>query len=560
MSPQLKPLLLPQLVEERKFQEQQQLQHQQSQLQLQLQHQQQVEGADQQQYAFYTYNSSSSDLASASPVTPTFSRASSHPRYSTSSSSLDISDNSPASPTQPTHVTGKPSKSPLPDVQEDPLEREEDGGAMIVQDLEDGDLGWYGCLCDSSCSCAMSQSATMHPYSRDFDYDLGSLSDGDFNGSPRLRKRRQGSDAGFSGWSTRIGTRLQNLPRWRSSSTSRRMNLSFSPGSDPALAEQRPRASFSRAASSRSSSVSAPAAAVARVQEASLPATPALSYYESTESIVSPPSPRETSPLAFGKSLERDRVMATTPLLPPLMTANMPSHTQPQSLQPSPLQSPTIVPSPVPELPLSLPYPTPPLSAKASYTSLRRGTISSTFNDIPSPVLCILDNPDSWADRLGHANFTIEPKPYVPEKADLATFQAFRSDWNLARTNYAKHLVRTGEHYGATSKTYALTEAKWVEIEQSWQRAEEDLVRLLAQSGNGDSSVISHLRRTTEEMLPATIPRMLSDHGKFPELGDLEIVGPMMRDSVMARDGQTDEKRSASVWLKNLAEKVGLRK
>jgi hypothetical protein len=220
-----------------------------------------------------------------------------------------------------------------------------------------------------------------------------------------------------------------------------------------------------------------------------------------------------------------------------------------------------MIPSPVPELPATKAYPTPPLSGKPSVASLRRrGTISSTFSDAPSPIPCFFDHQDSWSDRLGHANFTIEPRPYVPETADLAALQAFRSDWNLARTNYAKHLVRTGEHYGSTSKTYALTQAKWAELELEWQRNEDDLVERLGQQCKDDPLVVSQLRRTAEEKLPPSIPRMLSDDGKFPELGDVEIVGPMVREAAMIREGQDERRNSASVWLKNLAGKVGLRK
>jgi hypothetical protein len=149
----------------------------------------------------------------------------------------------------------------------------------------------------------------------------------------------------------------------------------------------------------------------------------------------------------------------------------------------------------------------------------------------------------------------------LPETTDLISLQSFRSDWNLARTNYAKHLVRTGEHYGSTSKTYALTEAKWAEIEQEWQRDEDHLIERIGEQWKNDPSVISHLQRTAEEKLSPSIPRMLSDDGKFPELGDVEIIGPMLRDAAMAREGGPDDRRnSASGWLKNLAGKVGLRK
>lgn len=406
------------------------------------------------------------------------------------------------------------------------------------------------------------RNATVYPYgASNFDYDLGFLSDSDLNGSPRQRKRRHEADGGFSSWSTRLGSRLPTFSRWRSVSASRRHDLTFSPASDPSLAGPRP--SFSRAASSRSSSLSGGPTSPAgdRAQDADLPATPALSFYESSESTVLS-SPPDTTPASLGKSLERDRAIARTPLLPPLLTEAAICHAQPPSLQASPLQSPSMVASPTPEPSAAKAQTTPPLSTKPSVSSLRRGTISSTFNDAPSPVPCFFDQQDAWSDRLGHANFTIEPRPYKPEVADLVTLQAFRADWDLARINYAKHLVRTGENYGATSKTYGLTEAKWAEVEREWQRNEDDLVERLGQQWKGDPAVASQLlRRPAEEKLSPAIPRMLCDDGKFPELGDVEIVGPMVRDVAMAREGQDyDRRNSASGWLKNLAGKVGLRK
>lgn len=91
-------------------------------------------------------NTSSSDIAS--PVTPTFSQRSGHMRYSSSSSSLELmppaplcTDN-PVSPTQLAY-TSKSVKTQLPDVQEDPAEREEEEHTLVRSEI--GALDY--CLC-----------------------------------------------------------------------------------------------------------------------------------------------------------------------------------------------------------------------------------------------------------------------------------------------------------------------------------------------------------------------------------------------------------------------------
>lgn len=142
MSTQLKELRLPQLVEERRKHELQQQQ---------LHHQLPPPCLDEEQYAqlFFTFNSasSSSDFALPSPVTPTFSRSSQQARFSSSSSSLETTD-SPASPSHPIHVIKSPTKLPLPDVQEDPSEREDDNTAFIVSEYGDTEFPtWSYCLC-----------------------------------------------------------------------------------------------------------------------------------------------------------------------------------------------------------------------------------------------------------------------------------------------------------------------------------------------------------------------------------------------------------------------------
>lgn len=122
MSKMLKPLILPQLVEERR------------------QRESLAESEMELSPAYYTHNSSVTDLPS--PVTPTFSTRS-HLRYSSSASSMDVSLNTPStdSPSSPTFIALKSAKRPLPDVQEEPQERDEDFEMFDTA----GDL--YDCLC-----------------------------------------------------------------------------------------------------------------------------------------------------------------------------------------------------------------------------------------------------------------------------------------------------------------------------------------------------------------------------------------------------------------------------
>jgi hypothetical protein len=137
MSPRLKPLLLPQMVEDRRKWEVQQ-----------------VSPETDLSYVYYTTNSSSSDVAS--PLTPTFSPAKGHFRMSSSTSSLDLPpqlNESPISPTQSIHT--KPPMRSLPDVQEEPLEPEHN---IHHDDDDDADrnslapsdqFSLYDCLCMS---------------------------------------------------------------------------------------------------------------------------------------------------------------------------------------------------------------------------------------------------------------------------------------------------------------------------------------------------------------------------------------------------------------------------
>lgn len=124
MSPRLKPLLLPQLVDQRRKWE-----VQQSSPDCDL------------SYVYYTTNSSSSDITS--PITPTFSPKG-HFRVSSSASSLELPPQLQESPVSPTQTVHSKSKSLLPDVQEEPFEPEDDDDD--ASDMDDH-FGLYSCLC-----------------------------------------------------------------------------------------------------------------------------------------------------------------------------------------------------------------------------------------------------------------------------------------------------------------------------------------------------------------------------------------------------------------------------
>ncbi|KAF9876133.1 only proline and serine are matching in the corresponding protein [Colletotrichum karsti] len=557
MSPQLKPLLLPQLVERRKLEEQ---------------HLDLADADMDHQCIYYTTNSSSSDVAS--PVTPTFSTRG-HLRYSSSSSSIDLTqtycNDSPASPTSTSH--SKSSKRPLPDVQEEPLERDEFDESTIL--AEPFDL--YNCLCDEPCIHSESSEtlpSSVYPADFDIDYDLGFASDADY--SANLERKRSGTESPFSGLATRIGTRFPQLSRFKST---RRAQLTASPTTELTFETAHP---VSLAASSRSSSLSSPCA---QVHEPSI-STPATSFWESSES-VDIPAPIDIQKANERESIERDRALASTPLLPPLLTSP-----QTEAPQPSPLQSPTVAPTilsmEVPSTQSLGHIPTPSLSTRPSVSSFRHVQSSQ---ELPFGYPSILQDHDEWSDRLGHANFSIAPQPYEPEAATMESLRLLRADWEAARANYMKHLVRTGENYGETSKIYALTEAKWAEIEKSWRAFhEQTMERIVAsskvsaqppqvsrsrsrgrgrvRSSSGGSAILrrpvnddvfaNEQWRRLEDNLPTTMPRLVDTEGKFPERGDEDIVGPMERDTKMIR-ARSEERKSSRFW-RSLAGKVGLRK
>lgn len=378
----------------------------------------------------------------------------------------------------------------------------------------------------------MAQSSVQLSMKQDFDYDLadGFFSDGEFSTSPRSKKRRA-VDSPLTDLATRFGTRFPSFSRkWRLRKGATTVNLA--PDAQQVNAA-------TRGASSRSSSISNSAR---QGIEPQMPPTPTRSIFDSREDLV----PTTAIDIEKANRINTDvqEIFATTPLLPPLMM-DASSNTK-QIMMQSPLQSPSVA---EPNDPLSghvtpidsittpmLPgMPSPPLSTKPSISSFHRSTTNRPPHLTPSseiPPIYIADPNDEWANKLGHANFTIYPEPYVPEVFDLEACRQLRANWDLARCQFTRHLVRTGEHYGVTSKTYKLTEEKWAETDALWRKNNDMTIANTVENSSGSFATLKHTTLGDGNNNTMTKIPSLNDPrsgGKFPQLGDEDIVGPMVQ-------------------------------
>lgn len=361
------------------------------------------------------------------------------------------------------------------------------------------------------------------------DYDLAddTQMDFEFGLSQSLKKQRAG-DSAFNGLTSRFGSKIPSLSRkWRH----RRTINGFS------LDDYSPEPKLSRGNSTRASSLSSSVIEHSEPQDPQLPLTPDRSIVNG-ELDGSHLTPIDIQKANASQDVDDVEAKASTPLLPPIM-AQISSHQDDIPFQ-SPLQSPTIAPSPTAaeqDFPpvngsvyaLCQPgLPSPPLSNKPSISSFHRKRVFSQLQS-SSEISAMLtgSSNDEWSNKLGHANFTIHPEPYLPEIFDLTACKQLRADWDLARCNYMKHLMRTGEHYGATSKIYRLTEEKWFEIDATWKRNSE--VSISRAADNGFETDLSLSQCSVADPSPLKLPLLNGprSEGKFPKLGDQDIVGPM---------------------------------
>lgn len=340
-------------------------------------------------------------------------------------------------------------------------------------------------------------------------------------------KRRRGADFVLTGLTARFGTRFPSL--------SHKIKTSRGSNSPSSHTEGRQDYSLSRANSTRASSIAGSFKDVAPMQDIQMPPTPTKSASGDPTS----PGTGASGSLDVNRAnedldVEDCDAKATTPLLPPVMT-NLTSSACDIPYQ-SPLQSPAIADHDsgyvlvTPSMsPLATGLPSPPLSTKPSIASFHRGRgLSQLPPTSEIPVLPLVDPDNPWANKLGHANFDIEPRPYLPSDFTLTTYQQFMNDWDCARQNYLRHLMRTSEHNGPTSKIYRLTEEKWAEVEGQWRGYEEQCQARVSDERASHELSQSHVSVAAPAPL-ITLPSLNGPHsdGKFPQLGDENIVGPM---------------------------------
>ena len=360
-------------------------------------------------------------------------------------------------------------------------------------------------------------------------------------------KRRCAEETPFNGLSSRFGSHFPSF--------SRRWNNRRA-GNSNSVAESLqdiiiPR---SRANSTRAPSLSDTNGDAGDRGDHQFPPTPARSVHEEgrDDAPVSPIDIQKANAPLDGEEDDPEE-LATTPLLPPLMV-QFQSNAIDEPAQ-SPLQSPTIAESPsVTQIPFEGPrfngLPSPPLSTRPSVSSFHHRQLPPSSEN---PPIDLADPQDEWSKRLGHANFTIRPEPYLPTTFDVSSCKQLRADWDAARLNFMKHLARTGEYYSTKSKIHQLTEEKWAEIDAQWKRNTE-LLQANMPDYLGELLALSKQTTNIETVPLIKIPSLNGPRsaGKFPKLGDEGIVGPMVREEKSQLSRRPNRKRGFWKFLQGV--------
>ncbi|THX88739.1 hypothetical protein D6C85_05284 [Aureobasidium pullulans] len=468
-----------------------------------------------------------------SPLTQTFSFHE-HTRHPSSSSS-SLATTPPKYEPSIESLNNRISRTTLHDLVEDPHERED------AFDLCDD-------VFDVNCQCGLEQThSNSDPYylseaemdprlcqsasaleRPSLDY---SLADGpsEFSSDneaplklPKIRSRQNSGDSPVTGLASRVGSRLSSFSKRRDRTpTSPPTTAVHRLGTKSAPVSRVP----SRAPSFRMPSAAKPVLTPVDVEAEPTP-TPTP-----TNLTVEPSNPLDIHIPREDEPFDR-KALASTPLLP--IPIQDPEQIEEDVIQ-SPLQSPTVVDntqlarlsmigpslsSPVlPEMALVSPA----LSAHASTSSLGNMHSNQVMSSPDISSMHIVSPQDKWASKLGHANFSVFPEPYLPELYNIHACRKLFEDWESARRQFMHQAARTSEHYGPTSQVYKYTEKKWAEIDAQWKRNHELVVAKTA--ANGETPVFQPLA----EPAPLTDLPALDDPLKFPKLDGSDIVGPMVK-------------------------------
>ncbi|KAF2399079.1 hypothetical protein EJ06DRAFT_522640 [Trichodelitschia bisporula] len=451
-------------------------------------------------------SSSSLCMVSASdwstPPTPTFS----HSRFPSSTSSL-VSISPSFDQAEAATSTAKLPMPQLVELAEDAAEPElSDRPQSLDTGCKTCSSELYG---DTTCDFASYSTTALRDSLQDYDLESGFFDYEPDLLTQRTHRRLDSADLPTSPLA-RISDHMPSFTRrW----------INRKPSSAPLGGRHSASATSSCPGSSRSSSLTS--SVFPGLDTYDPPCTPVHSLQATDASAPVSPIDIATSLLLEGDPFDRKH-QASTPLLPPLASAFPPP---PASEIQSPLQSPSVAPNKDTFPPTSPPA----LSIHPSLSSLHHPP------QAPSESPFSTDLEDKWSISLGHANFTIQPQPYNPPTPTAASCRQLVSDWEAARTSYFKHVHRTLEHYGPHSRTFHLTEAKWAETEDAWRRCHDAAVAAAARTGEDYGPVIA----SAEPGLLAAIPSFggLRSEGKFPTLGDQDIVGPMVQ--IAGRLGET---------------------
>ena len=148
-----------------------------------------------------------------------------------------------------------------------------------------------------------------------------------------------------------------------------------------------------------------------------------------------------------------------------------------------------------------------------------------------TPEIIFEARQSKWKKLLGHADFTIFPKPYVPQNINSATIKMLARDWMQAQENYFHHLMETAGGFGGTSQHYSLTQQKWAEVHGQWMH----VLKHVTMNGSAAGQDCTPLYESVQIDLDS-IGRMAVAiaGGKFPHVGDQGIVGMMYQHGVVS--------------------------